>query len=58
MLVFELIKNKLTNISKMIKPACAGKTPSIYCIQNFNIPYKMYLVILVPLRVYTCYVFH
>ena len=30
MLIFELIKNKLINIFKMINPACAGKTPSIY----------------------------
>ena len=29
MLVFELIKNKLINICKMIKPADAGKTPSL-----------------------------
>ena len=34
MLVFELIKNKLINICKMIKPACAGKTPSFKVFVN------------------------
>ena len=29
MLVFELIKNKLINIRKAIKPIYAGKTPSL-----------------------------
>ena len=32
MLVFELIKNKLINIRKAIKPVYAGKTPSLILI--------------------------
>ena len=40
MLGFELIKNKLVNICKTIKPAYAGKTPSEIIKTKNKLKYK------------------